>query len=80
MLIDFSVTNFRSIAAKQTFSLLASTDKHHHFDTHVIPSATKNNLDILRSAVIYGPDASGKSNFVKALKIFQKIITAVMNF
>ncbi len=76
MLIDFSVTNFRSIAAKQTFSLLASTDKHHHFDTHVIPSATKNNLDILRSAVIYGPNASGKSNFVKALKIFQKIIVS----
>jgi len=36
--------------------------------------SSKSNAEVLRSAVIYGANASGKSNLVKALKVFQKVV------
>jgi AAA15 family ATPase/GTPase len=68
MFIEFSVANFRSIRERQTLSMVASpTDKllpENVIDVS-LPGLSKTQL--LKSAVLYGPNASGKSNILKAL-------------
>lgn len=66
MLIEFSVSNYRSIRDRQTLSLVASADKSLR-DSHVCAAVAPNTPDVLRSAVIYGANASGKSNLLSAL-------------
>ena len=61
MLIQFSVENYLSIKDKVVLSLLASRDNEH--PEHLILGGSKN---YLKSAVIYGANASGKSNVLNA--------------
>ena len=61
MLIQFSVENYLSIKDKVVLSLLASRDTEH--PEHLILDGSKNHL---KSAVIYGANASGKSNVLNA--------------
>lgn len=73
MLIEFSVANFRSLREKQTLSMVASprmSRKENVFKPEVngekLPA-------LLKVAVIYGPNASGKSNLLKALDVVKRI-------
>jgi AAA15 family ATPase/GTPase len=61
MFLQFSVNNFRSIKETVTFSMNAgsSPEGKHRFQI--------NNHILLNSAVIYGANASGKSNLLKAM-------------
>ena len=61
MLIQFSVENFLSIKEKIILSMLASKDMEH--PEHLILGTNKN---YLKSVVIYGANASGKSNVLNA--------------
>lgn len=61
MLIQFSVENFLSIKNKVVLSLLASNDTEHV--GHLITDGGKS---CLKAAVIYGANASGKSNVLNA--------------
>jgi uncharacterized protein len=72
MLIEFSVTNFRSIRARQTLSMVASRDSE-HLERNVI-SGTEKDLRLLRSVVVYGPNASGKSNLLRALETMRLLV------
>lgn len=72
MLIEFSVTNFRSIQARQTLTMVASSDTA-HLQRNVTPAKDKDPR-LLRSAVIYGPNAAGKSNILRALHTFQQMV------
>lgn len=74
MLLEFSVTNFRSIKEKQTLSLLKTTKNELKDNFTTITLSTGKTLDVLNSAVIYGANASGKSNLVLALEVMLKII------
>lgn len=60
MLIEFSVKNFKSINSLQKFSMVA-TSLSGHEENNLINSV------FLKSAVIYGANASGKSNLIKAM-------------
>jgi uncharacterized protein len=68
MLIEFSVGNYRSFKETVTLSMVAanlvsqdkSIDEHNVF-------AVDSKLSLLKSAAIYGANASGKSNLAKAL-------------
>ena len=66
MIAQFAIENFRSFKGNNTFSLVATSDKE------LLESNTfegkKNRF--LKTAVIYGANASGKSNFFKALVFF----------
>lgn len=73
MLIEFSVTNFRSFKDTATLSMVASSSEEHEA-THVVRG--EGQMRVLRSAVIYGPNASGKSNFLKAFEVMRTIIVA----
>lgn len=67
MLIQFSVGNFKTFKDKVTLSMIASNyDKETRENENVIPNS-KYNLRNLKSAVIYGANASGKSKFMEAL-------------
>jgi AAA15 family ATPase/GTPase len=63
MLLNFSVENFRSIKERQTLSLEATADDELEA-THVHEEV---GIRVLRSVVIYGPNASGKSSLLDAM-------------
>ncbi len=72
MLLQFSVSNFRSFKDEQFITMIPAKIKGHEENiAHVAPG-----LDVLKSAVIYGANASGKSNFVKA---FEKFVGLIAN-
>ncbi|MDM8553679.1 ATP-binding protein [Desulfococcaceae bacterium HSG7] len=68
MLIDFTIKNYRSIRESITLSALA-TDIPEHPD-NVFQSERKKNINLLKTAVIYGANAAGKSNIIKAFETF----------
>ncbi len=71
MFIEFSVSNFLSFKNRATFSLVASKLKELQDNLF----QTKNSkLNLLKSAVIYGANASGKSNLFKAMKFMKSFI------
>lgn len=73
MLVEFRVKNFRSLRDEQVFSLVASKDKTLH-DTHTLATGLKAAPYLLRSAVVYGANASGKSNLIKALHYMRAVV------
>ena len=66
MLVEFRVKNFRSLRDEQVLSLVASKDRTLQ-DTHTLATDLKAAPTLLRSAVIYGANASGKSNLLNNL-------------
>lgn len=71
MILEFSIENFRSFRERQTFSLIPDDGRRGEAD-HFIEVGDKYKL--LRSAVIYGANASGKSNFVKAFQALRNLV------
>ncbi|NEP45095.1 MAG: ATP-binding protein [Okeania sp. SIO2H7] len=72
MLVEFSVSNFKSIKEKQTLSLIA--DESNVKSDNVFTPIEGDKLRLLKSAVIYGANASGKSNIIQAFIIFYSFI------
>jgi len=73
MLVDFRVKNYRSIKDDQTFSMVAASGNElEETNTFLLPK-TKN-VSLVKTAAIYGANAAGKSNLLKALKTMKKII------
>ena len=70
MIISFSVENWMSFRDRVTFSMVASRERQHG---ERLPKLGKYNTRILPVAAIYGGNASGKTNFFKALN-FAKIL------
>ena len=66
MLVSFSVSNFRSFAAEQVFSLVASKRLGSTHPGHMYPIPGSDEK-VLRTGVIYGANGAGKSNLLKAL-------------
>lgn len=73
MLVEFHVKNFRSLRDEQVLSLVASKDKTLQ-DTHTLSTGLKAAPILLRSAVVYGANASGKSNLIKALQYMRAVV------
>jgi AAA15 family ATPase/GTPase len=73
MLLEFRVRNFRSIRDEQVISMVASKDKK-MADTHLASTGLKNPSHVVRSAVVYGPNASGKSTLLLALNFMRGVV------
>ncbi|MHB1676976.1 MAG: AAA family ATPase [Sulfuriferula sp.] len=73
MLVEFRVKNFRSLRDEQVLSLVASSDKT-LLDTHALDTGLKAAPHMLKSAVVYGANASGKSNLIKALQYMRGVV------
>jgi uncharacterized protein len=70
MLLSFKVKNYRSIKDPVLFDLQATND-----DSHVNDAVFEcGKFSLLKSAAIYGPNASGKSNIFKAFLVFRLMI------
>lgn len=71
MLIEFRVKNYRSFRDEQVLSLVASTSKD-------LPQNRRELKDItlLQSAVLYGANASGKSNLVRAMGFMRLFVAS----
>lgn len=74
MIIDISVSNFRSIQSEQTFSLNVETSREQHRTNYSVIEGGK--LAILRSAAILGANASGKSNLLMAFAALQWMVVS----
>jgi uncharacterized protein len=74
MLLKFRCKNFRSIREEQELSLVAAKTRSDEKDESLIITPL-DNLCLLRSAVIYGPNASGKSNVLDAFAAFRRIVS-----
>ena len=70
MLVEFSVGNYLSFKNVVTFSLVASGIKEHK-DTHLFETKK---LKLLKSAVVYGANASGKSNLFSAMAFMTEFV------
>jgi uncharacterized protein len=73
MLIEFSVGNYRSFKEVVTFSMVAAPIfmGNSPISENNLFSATKE-IDLLKSAAIYGANASGKSNLVRAISFMKE--------
>lgn len=72
MLLEFTVGNYLSFKDKVTISMVASS-KRELRDTNVINNVKKG-LSLLKSSVIYGANASGKSNLFSGLGFMLRFI------
>lgn len=72
MLIRFSIENFLSFNARSEFSMLPGKSRIHAH--HLIKPKSRNDIGLLKAAIIYGANASGKSNIAKALDFTRKFI------
>jgi AAA15 family ATPase/GTPase len=79
MLIEFSVTNFRSFRERKTFSMVAAPRLKKGKNTFKPDVIGEKLPDLLKVAAIYGPNASGKSNLLKALQVLQELTKIIPN-
>lgn len=75
MLIEFSVGNYRSFKENVTFSTVASSvvSKEKRLDENNV-FEVDDKVKLLKSAAIYGANASGKSNLSKALGFMRRFM------
>lgn len=78
MLINFSVGNFRSFGTEQTLNLVSSGKLKDHPDHCIAIGDT--GKSVLRSGVVYGANAAGKSNLVRAVLFAQGFIRGAIPF
>jgi len=71
MIIDFSVTNFGPIKSEQTLSFEATADTtlEDYYIHEPIPG-----LRLLKFAMLYGPNASGKSTVLEAIEFLRDLV------
>ncbi len=75
MLLEFTVGNFLSFKDKTTFSLVADTSEkigETHFFS--VPLTGKKSVDLLKSSVIFGHNAAGKTNVLGAVFALKRLI------
>ena len=70
MLIQFTVGNWASFKSPMTLNLEASSD-HAHEEANLIQASDRR---LLKSAVIYGANASGKSNLLDAMEFLRNFV------
>lgn len=74
MIVEFSVSNFKSFKELQTLSLVAQPLKHKYewLDENIF--TTEDEVSLLKTKAIFGANASGKSNLIKSIATFSRIV------
>ena len=73
MLIEFKFRNFLSFKDEVHFLMTSVKSFKEHLDTNIIETGKE--FDLLKTAAIYGANASGKSNFIKAINTMDRVIS-----
>ena len=71
MLLEYSCQNYKSILDKIVFSMCASSENKNTY--------TSDKFNILKSAIIYGANGSGKSNFINSLNYLKSLVLNSLN-
>ena len=74
MLLEFRVRNYRSIRDEQVLNLVASSGDKDLAETHLASTGLKALPSTVRSAVVYGANASGKSTLLLALNYMRAVV------
>lgn len=74
MLLNFAITNFRSIKTRQVFSMMPSPKVKNRFVSLNIASKYGERIGGVRAAVLYGPNNAGKSNTLTAFKALALLV------
>lgn len=74
MLLEFRCSNHRSIRDEILFSAIAGSDKTHAENIEKVAD-----VEVLKSAVIYGANGSGKSNFIDAISFVKNLVSNSIN-
>jgi uncharacterized protein len=73
MLIGFRLRNYRSFLHEQNFGYCTSADRAHE-STHCVPTGMKSVPRLSKSAIVFGPNGSGKTNFLRALQTLRDMV------
>ncbi|PKI16291.1 AAA family ATPase [Colwellia sp. 12G3] len=73
MFIEFTVKNYRSIKEEQVLSMVKAKGNELEKSNSFLPDVSSS-VSLLRSSVIYGPNAAGKSNVIRALMEMEYIV------
>lgn len=71
MLIEFRISNYRSIAEEQVISL-EPAPKQREYEENVIGNEK---FSVLNAIAFYGPNSSGKSNLLRAMEVLDKMVS-----
>lgn len=74
MLLEFACSNHKSIRGEVLFSALAGKDNTFEEKTEEISGGR-----VLKSAIIYGANGAGKSNFIDAIAFVKTLVTNSIN-
>jgi len=72
MLIELNIENYRSIKEEVSLNMISTKDTS--FENNLIKTKVLNEESLLRSTVIYGANASGKTNVVSALGLLRMLV------
>jgi AAA15 family ATPase/GTPase len=75
MIVNFKIKNYRSFKEETLFSLEASGAKGKSDNVAEITTKNGKKFRLLKSAVIYGSNASGKSTLIRAFWVFRQLIS-----
>ncbi len=73
MLIEFNVTNFLSIQETQTLKMTATISKELQ-EENTFSTGIAQLPRLLKSTVIYGPNAAGKTNLINAIRFMKTFV------
>jgi hypothetical protein len=73
MLIGFKMRNFRSFLDEHAFTYCTSADRAHE-STHCVRTGMKSVPRLSKAAIIFGPNGSGKTNFIVALETLRDLV------
>ncbi len=73
MILDLTISNFRSVQSPQTISFEAIRDNRLRGEKIV---EVDEKLNVIKTCAIIGPNGAGKSTFIRALESLKAIVTA----
>ncbi|HNW83718.1 MAG TPA: ATP-binding protein [bacterium] len=73
MLVDFTIKNYRSFKCESLFSMVAEKKKE-DISNNLFNISEDSDISLLKTAVIYGANASGKSNLLLAFDTLKNFI------
>lgn len=72
MIVQATFENILSFNEKTSISFVAGKSDSH--SSHVLRAEKRDDISVLKTAVIYGANAAGKSNIIKAIYLLQMIV------
>jgi len=80
MIIDFKIKNFRSYKNETNFTLEANDLETNSRNIFIANNNLDENLELVKVALIYGPNASGKTSLIRALYELRRLILFKPNY